>query len=312
MIRRVSCVAALAASAAVVIPQIVPSVGQLQARATLQVIASGLANPRGLAFGPEGGLYVAEAGSGGDGPCITGGNGQTVCYGPTGGVTRITLGATVTATRIISGLPSLATGGASATGPHDVEFQGRGNGYVTIGLGNDPAVRSFLGAAGPNFGRLLRFQPNGKYAFQEDLAGYEAYANPDGVVPDSNPYGLLALPGRQVYVDAGGNALNAVAANGSISTLGVFPDGTVGEVPYQAVPTSVAVGPDGAFYVGQLTGVPFPPGAANVYRIPANGAWRMSLRVKRVDPKQPVELRAFLQSSTHALTETWTSIIQPD
>lgn len=50
----------------------------------------------------------------------------------------------------------------------------------------------------------------------------------------------------------------------------------------------------------------------NAYRVPANGAWRMSLRVQRIDAKQPIELRAFLQQSTHALTETWTSIIQPD
>ena len=32
------------------------------------VVMSGLDNPRGLAFGPEGGLYVAEAGRGGPGP----------------------------------------------------------------------------------------------------------------------------------------------------------------------------------------------------------------------------------------------------
>ena len=35
----------------------------------------------------------------------------------------------------------------------------------------------------------------------------------------------------------------------------------------QAVPTAVAVGPDGAYYVGQLTGVPFIVGAANVFRL---------------------------------------------
>jgi sugar lactone lactonase YvrE len=35
----------------------------------------------------------------------------------------------------------------------------------------------------------------------------------------------------------------------------------------QAVPTSVAIGPDGAYYVGQLTGFPFPVGGANVYRV---------------------------------------------
>jgi hypothetical protein len=35
----------------------------------------------------------------------------------------------------------------------------------------------------------------------------------------------------------------------------------------QAVPTSVVKGPDGAYYVGQLTGFPFPPGGANVWRV---------------------------------------------
>ena len=35
------------------------------------VVMQGLDNPRGLAFGPEGALYVAEAGRGGDGPCGT-------------------------------------------------------------------------------------------------------------------------------------------------------------------------------------------------------------------------------------------------
>ena len=35
----------------------------------------------------------------------------------------------------------------------------------------------------------------------------------------------------------------------------------------QAVPTSVVKGPDGALYVGQLTGFPFPVGGANVYRV---------------------------------------------
>jgi sugar lactone lactonase YvrE len=33
------------------------------------------------------------------------------------------------------------------------------------------------------------------------------------------------------------------------------------------VPTSIAVGPDGALYVAQLTGAPFPVGGARIYRI---------------------------------------------
>lgn len=45
------------------------------------------------------------------------------------------------------------------------------------------------------------------------------------------------------------------------------PPGAMVEIPVQAVPTSVAVGPDGALYVGELTGGPFPVGGAAVWRI---------------------------------------------
>lgn len=48
-----------------------------------------------------------------------------------------------------------------------------------------------------------------------------------------------------------------------------LPPGT--QIPMDAVPTSVALGPDGDYYVGQLTGFPFPIGGANIYRVPAEG-----------------------------------------
>ena len=35
----------------------------------------------------------------------------------------------------------------------------------------------------------------------------------------------------------------------------------------QAVPTAAAKGPDGAIYVSQLTGFPFPVGGASIWRI---------------------------------------------
>ena len=254
----------------------------LDALATLEVIASGLNNPRGLSFGPEGGLYVAEAGSGGAGPCIVNSNNVLVCYGATGAITRITVDGVPSQTRIVTGLPSLASqtgagAGSSATGAHDVEFQGRGNGFVTIGAALAPARRfndtahPEFAAVGAEFGRLVRFQPNGSWSFHEDLAGFEAEENPDGGVLDSNPYGLLALPRRQVFTDAGGNSLNAVAANGSITNLAFFPNRTVSGSTFQAVPTALAQGPDGQLYVGQLTGFPFLLGQANIYRVPSNG-----------------------------------------
>jgi len=42
-------------------------------------------------------------------------------------------------------------------------------------------------------------------------------------------------------------------------------------VPVESVPTSVVVGPDGAYYVGELTGGPFPVGGASVYRVTPEG-----------------------------------------
>jgi hypothetical protein len=255
-----------------------PATERVQARATPEQVAGGLNNPRGLAFGPEGALYVAEAGTGGTGPCIVNSNNVLVCYGTSGSVTRITLGGAAPPTRIVTGLPSMAgPTGASALGPHDVDFQGRGNGFVTIGAALEPARRFSdkdhpeFASVGATVGRLVRFQPNGKWSFAEDLAEFEDEANPDGGARDSNPFSVLALPGRQVFTDAGGNSLNAIAANGSISNLAHFPDRTIGAATFQAVPTGVTQGPDGAFYVGQLTGFPFLLNAANVYRVPAGG-----------------------------------------
>jgi sugar lactone lactonase YvrE len=48
-----------------------------------------------------------------------------------------------------------------------------------------------------------------------------------------------------------------------------LPPGTL--IPSEPVPTTVAVGPDGGYYVGQLTGFPFQPGSAQVYRVSPQG-----------------------------------------
>lgn len=45
-----------------------------------------------------------------------------------------------------------------------------------------------------------------------------------------------------------------------------------GPFPTQSVSTGLAVGPDGAVYVSELTGFPFPPGTSRVMRVDANAS----------------------------------------
>lgn len=237
-----------------------------------EVVASGLDNPRGLAFAPNGALYVAEAGKGGPGPCVPGPEGPTICYGETGAVTRIWKG---TQKRIVSGLPSLAAeDGSQASGPDHVAVLGSGGLYVTIGLGGNPAERSQFPTLGNFFGHIIHVSASGDWESVADVSAYEASDNPEGTDIDSNPYALIALPGRRIVADAGGNDLLQANPDGTISTLAVFPDRMVPSpfvpgqmIPMEAVPTCVTQGPDGAYYVGQLTGFPFVPGAANIFRV---------------------------------------------
>ena len=230
---------------------------------TATVAMSGLDNPRGLAFAPDGSLYVAEAGKGGTGQCLFL-RGQNQCVGATGAISRLRDGVQE---RVVTGLPSYAPqpAGGGAIGPHDVAFRGD-TGYATIGLAaeSDPVAARLI--LGQGFGWVIRFKPDGRWAFFADIGSYESANNPDGGVKDSNPYGLLNRGGRLLMTDAGGNDLLGIAANAAISTVAVFPSRVNGRST-DAVPTAVTVGPDGAYYVSELTGFPFAPGAARVYRV---------------------------------------------
>jgi hypothetical protein len=233
----------------------------ISAAPTVEVVITGLDNPRGLAIGPEGGLYVVEAGRGGTGPC------QTLrmalqCYGATGAVTRLWGGKQE---RVVTDLPSQVDPAGQAVGAHDISFLGRGGAYLTLGFGGDPALRSNFGPDGALFGTLVHVPASGKWKVIGDISAYETSANPAGGPIDSNPFGIVAEPNGRVVTDAGGNDLLRIAANGTISTLAVFPSRPAR--PTDAVPTGLTVGPDGAYYVGELTGAPFAAGAARVYRV---------------------------------------------
>jgi glucans biosynthesis protein len=50
----------------------------------------------------------------------------------------------------------------------------------------------------------------------------------------------------------------------------------------------------------------------NAHRNAVAGGWRVMVDFKRADPKQPVELRAFLRAGTRTLSETWSYALPPE
>lgn len=249
----------------------------------VKVIASGLLSPRGLDFAPNGQLYVTESGAISSAqPCTT--VGRPKCYTETGAITLIDPYGIHPAKQIIRNLPTL-----DDVGPGDISFLGM-KGYVVLGLGTTPEFRSThlaSGAKANQLGTVISFIPNwwGKYDVVADIAALET-SNPDGYTRlgdptiadagdiDSNPFGILALPGRTIVADAGGNDLFEVKANGSTRLLAVFPaepDPALG--PRQRVPSRVTLGPDGYLYVADeaFSSPLATTDGARIYRVPPNG-----------------------------------------
>jgi hypothetical protein len=254
----------------------------------LQTVVSGLNSPRHLMVGPDGALYVAEAGTGGPGPagsnCVAttnnAGDATTDCLGTTGVIARFTTGGALTTA--LSGLPSIVTepaGGipASYVGPADTAY---GNGKFEVVTEvqdlNADGTNKF-GASGSNLGQLVTASPSSAASTWSVGPNFAAYAaahpqgssslgtNPGESATDSDPYSITPYNGGFAVTDAAANDLLWVSPSGAISQLASFAAQT--GTGAQAVPTSVTVGPDGALYVGELVGVPSPAGSAVVYRV---------------------------------------------
>lgn len=170
---------------------------------------------------------------------------------------------------------------ASLPGVSDVDAIGVGDMFAITGKGDAPSS-----------GKLYRVS-NGSTRMIADLSAFEAVANPDGGEVDSNPYDVAALNGGKALVaDAGGNDLLVVDQQGKVDWVATLPDelastanlksliscpnppaglefacGLPPMMPTQAVATSIAIGPDGAYYVGELKGFPGPVGVSKVWRI---------------------------------------------
>jgi hypothetical protein len=233
--------------------------------ATVTTVTSGLDNPRGLAFLPNGTLAVAEAGHGGD-VCIHGG---AVCIGATSQVSTINL-ANGTHTPLVTGLFSLTlvsegatlgAGGLSVQGGRLLAIEGEyPQQFADVTCSGQPSdCPQVLAAARATAGTLAKVTPSGHWHTIAGVGAFDYQWTVDQAIPgaelDSNPYGLLGLPGRTYVADAGSNTLDSVGANGRITVLHRFPNPVPAEpFPTDGVPTCAALTPSGQLYVADLAG----------------------------------------------------------
>jgi hypothetical protein len=296
MMRRTAAaaVAVLAVSLAGTAAAVPAVAGVTPASIQETVVQGGLNAPRHLVL-TRAGLVVTEGGTGGPvgtsncatGPSTEGAGTTQFCTGPTGAIVALSSRGQVIP--VLSELPSVIEENIQeVTGPSAIAY-GHGQEAVTIDDflvtkdgSNNLLPKPFASA----FGTLLLLS-HGQARVVNIAAFAAAHPQPAsslGTIPgetayDSDPYDVVAYRGGWVVADAGANDLLYVSVTGHISMLARFPAvaeqlpaGVLGNpapitVEAQAVPSSVAVGPDGALYVGLLRGVPSDPGTAYIYRV---------------------------------------------
>src|SRR5207253_4529577 len=231
----------------------------------VSVFATGLNNPRGLKFGPNGYLYVAEAGVGGANSTV-GCCEQAAGVGPyTGSITgsRISkINANGVVTTAVDDLPSSQTSpqtGSLKMGASDVAFIGNTLYILLGGAGCSHGVPQV--PAMPN--GIIRVNANGTTDLIANLSAFlmafpVAHPDPDDFEPDGTWYSMIAARDD-------GNHLDLYAINPNAQELDHFSPmtGEISRVVDFSVtypggtnwigPTAIAMKDNDKFYVGTLT-----------------------------------------------------------
>lgn len=240
------------------------------------VYATGLNNPRGLKFGPDGDLYVAEGGTGGTiSTAMVPGCTQVVA--PTGPYTGSPNGSRISRINrqgerqtVVDDLPSSQTSvnvGSSISGVSDVAFIGHHLYAILAGAGCSHGVAHTSNG-------VLRVNSDGTHEEIANLSEfYQAHPveHPDVLdfEPDGVPYSMVAAHDALWVVEPNHGEVDRVARDGHISRL-IDISATQGHI----VPTAIIK--EGCnFYVGNLGTFPIVPGSAKVFEINGKGEIRV-------------------------------------
>jgi hypothetical protein len=231
------------------------------------VYSSGFLFPRGLAFGNDGTLYVAEAGSGG-GASTVGQCDQVVPpVGPytNGSTARISkVDRHGNRTTLASGFPSAVAAIGDVDGVADLAFQG-GKLYALLSGGGC----SHGSAAVP--AEVVRVEMNGNWSPVANLSAYQA-ANPvaqpfaGDYEPDGTWFSMIQSGDGLVAVEPNHGELARVNPRNGFVRRVVDVSASQGHI----VPTAIAER-KGAYYVGNLGGFPVVPGTQRILRVSRSG-----------------------------------------
>jgi sugar lactone lactonase YvrE len=226
-------------------------------------IATGLNSPRHLFYGEDGSLYIAEAGQGGE----TEGEGPfgAVTYGETSQFSVVSPEGEQSV--LIPGLISMNAGFGQIEGAMAI-YVTETSYWAVLGLGLKEAPE------GQYVEALVEYDRETMEVKQAvDLRAFETENNPDEsdeIV--SNPADIAVDADGKVYIaDASANTVLTWTPDDGVQLFAAWP-----VVDSSAVPTSVAIGPDGDVYVGFLSGFPFPAGGARIERYAADGTLKQT------------------------------------
>lgn len=247
---------------------------QANSTAVVRQFAGGMSYPRGLKFGPDGYLYVAESGLGGAtstvglcrqvpppvGPVLGGNSGR---------VSRID--ADGNRSTVADGFPSESSGVGDEMGVADIEFF---NGQLYALIAGGGCSHGHVDPADAN--AVARVNSDGSHTMFANISDFvhnneTAHPEPDDFEPDGSPFSLVAAKGSLFVVEPNHGQVIQIDPSGNMTRL-VDISAVFGHI----VPSAMAY--HGNLYVGNLGLFPITPGSSQIMKITPSGKIQVAAR----------------------------------